>query len=289
MFQIKTVSIHLLPTRVPEVSFERGVSDMYHDITLDAVFKRDRAIVIFGIAGVSLLAWAYMFHLAWGMKNVGVGMELAMPHIQSWSAIDFLLTFVMWMVMMVAMMVPSSAPMIIMFATINRKRREQKGPFVSTGVFLLGYLLAWGWYSVLATLGQWGLKSATLLSPTMVSTSPILGGALLLAAGVFQFTPLKHACLTRCRSPLGFLMTEWRDGTRGAFIMGLRSGNYCVVCCWVLMSLMFVAGVMSLLWMAIIAAFVLVEKVAPGGKWVSHISGLLLIMWGAWMLSGALL
>jgi predicted metal-binding membrane protein len=261
---------------------------MYHDMALEAVFKRDRVIVIFGIAGLSLLAWAYMFYLAWGMKNVGVGMELAMPHIQSWGAIDFLLTFVMWMVMMVAMMVPSSAPMIIMFATINRKRREQKGPFVSTGVFLLGYLLAWGWYSVLATLGQWGLKSAALLSPTMVSTSPIFGGALLLAAGVFQFTPLKHACLTRCRSPLGFLMTEWRDGTRGAFIMGLRSGNYCVVCCWALMSLMFVAGVMSLLWMAIIAAFVLVEKVAPGGQWVSRISGLLLIIWGAWMLSGVL-
>ncbi len=164
----------------------------------------------------------------------------------------------------------------------------QQSPVVPTGVFLLGYLIAWAWYSALATLGQWGLHTAALLSPTMVNASPILGGALLLAAGIFQFTPLKYACLTRCRSPLGFLLNEWRDGTRGALIMGLRNGNFCVVCCWALMSVMFVVGVMSLLWMAIIAAFVLVEKVAPRGLWVSRISGLLFIVWGVWMLTGAL-
>jgi predicted metal-binding membrane protein len=109
-----------------------------------------------------------------------------------------------------------------------------------------------------------------------------------LAAGVFQFTPLKYACLSRCRSPLGFLLNEWREGTWGAFAMGLRSGNFCVVCCWVLMSLMFVAGAMNLLWMAIIAAFVLVEKVAPGGHVVSRASGVLFIAWGTLMLVGAL-
>ncbi len=261
---------------------------IYHEIPLEAVLKRDRLIVISGIAGVSVLAWAYMFYLAWGVKNMDMGMEMFMPQIQSWGAVDFVLMFVMWTVMMVAMMVPSVTPMVLMFATVSRKRREQQAPFVSTGVFLLGYLVAWAWYSAVATLGQWGLHTAGLLSPMMVSTSPILGGTLLLAAGIFQFTPLKYACLTRCRSPLGFLLNEWREGTRGAFIMGLRNGNYCVVCCWALMSLMFVAGVMSLLWMAIIAAFVLVEKVAPGGNWVSRISGLLFTVWGVWILGGTL-
>ncbi len=257
---------------------------MYHETLLEAVFKRDRAIVISGIVVVSVLAWAYMFYLAWDMKNIDMGIKISMPQMQTWGALDFVLMFVMWVVMMMAMMIPSAAPMILMFANINRKRREQQHPFVHTGVFLLGYLAAWVWYSALATLAQWGLNTTALLSPMMVSTSPILGGALLLVAGIFQFTPLKHACLTRCRSPLGFLLNEWREGTQGAFIMGLKNGNYCVICCWALMSLMFVAGVMSLLWMAIIAAFVLVEKVAPAGRWVSRISGFLLILWGAWML-----
>ncbi len=261
---------------------------MYSETSLEAVFKRDRAIVISGIAIVSVLAWTYMVYMAWGMKNVAMGMEMSLPQIQSWGAVDFFLMFMMWTVMMVAMMVPSATPMVLMFTSIYRKRCEQEEPVVSTGMFLLGYLSAWAWYSALATFGQWGLHSAALLSPMMVSTSPIFGGALLLTAGIFQFTPLKYACLTRCRSPLGFLLNEWREGIRGAFIMGLRSGNYCVVCCWALMSLMFVAGVMSLLWMAAIAAFVLVEKVTPRGQWVSRISGILLILWGAWMLMGVL-
>lgn len=261
---------------------------MYSETSLEAVFKRDRAIVISGIAIVSVLAWTYMVYMAWGMKNVDMGMEMSLPQMQSWGVVNFFLMFMMWTVMMVAMMVPSATPMVLMFASIYRKRYEQEEPVVSTGMFLLGYLLAWAWYSVLATLGQWGLHSVALLSPTMVSTSPILGGSLLLAAGIFQFTPLKNACLTRCRSPLGFLLNEWREGSRGAFIMGLRSGNYCVVCCWALMSLMFVVGVMSLLWMAIIAAFVLAEKIVPKGYWVNRISGLLLIAWGVWMLKEVL-
>jgi predicted metal-binding membrane protein len=264
------------------------MSPMYQETQLEALFKRDRAIVISGIVGISGLAWAYMFYMASVMNNMEVGIKLPMPQMQSWAAVDFVLIFVMWSVMMVAMMVPSAAPMVLMFTNINRKRREQQNPFVPTGVFLLGYLVAWIWYSALATLAQWGLNTAALLSPMMVSTSPIVGGVLLLATGLFQFTSLKHACLTRCRSPLGFLLNEWRDGTRGAFIMGLRNGNYCVVCCWALMSLMFVAGVMSLLWMAIIAVFVLVEKVAPKGVWISRVSGLLFIVWGIWMLVGAL-
>ena len=203
-----------------------------------------------------------------------------MPHMQAWGATEVLLTWVMWAVMLVAMMTPSAAPMILMFATVNRRHRGQQGPVVPTTVFLLGYLLVWGGFSVVATLAQWGLHTAALLSPMMVSTSPMLGGLLLLAAGIFQWTPLKSTCLTQCRSPLGFLLTEWREGTWGALVMGFRHGMYCVGCCWVLMALLFVAGVMNLLWVAAIAALVLVEKVLPRGKLVGRVAGGVLLLAG---------
>jgi predicted metal-binding membrane protein len=258
---------------------------MSESSTLEAVLKRDRTIVLAGVAGLSALAWAYLLALAWRMPHREMAMAMAMPHMQAWEATEVLLTWVMWAVMMVAMMTPSAAPMILMFATVNRRRRGQQGPFVPTTVFLLGYLLVWGGFSVVATLAQWGLHTAALLSPMMVSTSPMLGGLLLLAAGLFQWTPLKSTCLTQCRSPLGFLMTEWREGTWGALLMGLRHGRYCVGCCWVLMALLFVAGVMNLLWVAAIAAFVLVEKVLPRGELVGRVVGSMLMLAGLVLLS----
>ena len=163
--------------------------------------------------------------------------------------------------------------MILTFATMNRRRQAQQGPFVSTTVFVLGYRLVWGGFSIVATLGQWGLHAAALLSPMIVSTSPMLGGLLVLTAGLFQWTPLKSTCLGQCRSPLGFVMTEWREGTWGALLMGLRHGSYCVGCCWVLMALLLVAGVMNLLWVAALAAFVLVEKGLPRGELVGRVAG----------------
>jgi predicted metal-binding membrane protein len=249
------------------------------------MLKRDRVVVLGGLVGISVLAWAYMAYLAWDMKQMN--MEITMPQMQAWGFLNLLLLFVMWAVMMVAMMVPSAAPMVLMFSTVNRRRHEQRRPFVPTGAFLLGYLVVWAGFSALATFAQWGLHTAALLSPMMVSTSSILGGVLLLVAGIFQWTPLKHVCLTHCRSPVGFFMTEWREGTGGALIMGLRHGSYCAGCCWTLMALLFVAGVMNLLWVAIIAVFVLIEKVAPAGRWVSRAAGLLLIGWGAWMVAAA--
>ena len=247
---------------------------------LEAVLKRDRAIVLVGLAGLSALAWAYIIALVWRMPDREMAMAMAMPHMQTWGATEVLLTWVMWAVMMVAMMTPSAAPMILTFATISRRRQAQQGPFVSTTVFGLGYLLVWGGFSVLATLAQWGLHTAALLSPTIVITSPIVGGLLLMAAGIFQWTPLKFTCLTQCRSLLGFIMTEWREGARGALVMGLRHGSYCVGCCWVLMALLFVAGVMNLLWVAAIAAFVLVEKVLPRGELVGRVAGGVLMLAG---------
>jgi predicted metal-binding membrane protein len=257
-------------------------------MSLEAVLKRDRVVVIAGIAVLAALAWVYMLYLAWGMKGMEMGASnMAMPSMQSWGAVDFVLMFIMWAVMMVAMMVPTAAPMILMFATINRRRREQQRIFVTTVVFLAGYVVIWSGFAALATAAQWGLHAATLLSPMMVSTNSMLGGSLLLAAGLFQWSSIKYACLTQCRTPMGFIMGEWREGRRGAITMGLRHGTYCLGCCWALMSLLFVLGVMNLLWIAALAGFVLVEKVAPGGLWVSRLTGIALIGWGAWMVTGA--
>jgi len=260
------------------------------DRPLESILKRDRAVTLAALAGISALAWAYMLYLAWAMRSMDMSsmemaMDQAMPQMQAWGATELFLTFVMWAIMMVAMMVPSAAPMILLFATINRKHRQQERPFVATSVFLLGYLVVWTLFSAVATLIQWGLHSASLLSPMMVGTSPILGGILLIAAGIFQWTPLKHACLAHCRGPLEFLSSDWREGNRGAFIMGLRHGTYCLGCCWFLMALLFVAGVMNLLWVAAIALFVLVEKVVPGGAMVGRVTGAVLVAAGIVLLT----
>jgi predicted metal-binding membrane protein len=246
---------------------------------LEAVLRRDRTIVLAGLAAMTLVAWAYLVSLIWGMRTMDMAPDMAMPQMQSWGAVELLLLFAMWAIMMVAMMVPSVAPLLLMFARANRQKGGSR-VVGSAGILLLGYLLAWVGFSILATLAQWRLHSAALLSPMMVTTSSIFGGLLLVAAGVFQFTPLKRACLVRCRSPLSFLMSDWRDGQWGTFVMGLKHGAYCVGCCWMLMALLFVAGVMNLLWVAAIAVFILVEKVAPRGNLIGRIAGAALIVAG---------
>lgn len=254
----------------------------------EVLLKRDRAVVMAGLASVVSLAWAYMFYLNWQMSSIdmGMAMEMAMPSMQIWGIADFLFMFIMWAVMMVAMMTPSAAPMVLMFSKFNRQHQEQQAPYLATGIFLSGYLIVWASFSAVATVAQWGLHSIALLSPMMVSTSPLLGGVLLIGAGIFQFTSLKQSCLTHCRTPLGFLMSEWREGKQGALRMGLQHGAFCVGCCWLLMALLFVAGVMNLLWVATIAAYVLIEKVTPEGHWVSRAIGLLVIVWGTWLIAG---
>lgn len=247
---------------------------------LEAVLRRDRAVVLAGLFVIAALAWAYTVYRAYDMG-------MAMPNMQSWGLIGFGPMFLMWVVMMVAVMVPTAAPMILVFATVNRRRREQERPYVSTGVFTLGYVLVWTGFAVAATLGSWALHTHALLSSMMgESTSSILGGTLLVAAGAFQWSPLKYVCLTHCRSPLGFLMAHWEEGIEGALRMGLKHGTYCLACCWVLMSLLFVLGVMNLIWIAVLAGFILLEKVAPAGHWVSRVSGLLLIGWGVFVFAG---
>jgi predicted metal-binding membrane protein len=254
--------------------------------TLEFALKRDRLIVLTGLVALVAVAWLYLVHLAGDMAEIErhAAMGMVMPRMQPWSGAELRLLFAMWSVMMVAMMTPSATPMIFMFSAMNRRRAEHQGPVVRTGLFVLGYLTVWVAYSAVAALAQWVLHGLAVLSPAMVSTSPYLGGGLLVAAGIFQWTPLKRACLAACRSPLGFLMTEWREGRAGALIMGVRHGTYCVGCCWVLMALLFVAGVMNLLWVAAIATFVLVEKVVPARARVGQVAGAVLALAGVAMM-----
>jgi predicted metal-binding membrane protein len=252
-------------------------------VSLEALIRRDRAVAGSGLAALVVLSWAYLLHMSAMDMHMDASMA-AMPMREAWTPGQFLLTFAMWAVMMVAMMIPSAGPMILTFAAINRRRASAGGAAVPPAVFVAGYLAIWSAFSLLATAGQWALNEATLLSPATLRATPAVGGVLLLAAGIYQLTPLKLACLARCRSPIGFVLTEWRDGARGALVMGIRHGAFCVGCCWALMALLFVAGVMNLLWVAAIAAFVLLEKVTPPGRAVSWVAGAALLAWGAWML-----
>ena len=257
---------------------------MSENSALEFLLKRDRAVVLIGLVGVTGLAWVYLFAMAAEMGSGDMGGAMAALQVRPWGGLDFLLMFLMWAVMMVAMMVPGAAPVILLFATVSRKQRERGRSFAPVGAFVAGYIAVWSAFSALATLSQWGLEQAALLSPMLVGTSPLLGGGLLIVAGIYQWTPLKHACLKHCRSPLHFLAHGMRKGTGGAFVMGLEHGAFCVGCCWVLMGLLFVGGVMNLLWVAAIAAFVLLEKVVPHGMLAGRLGGLL-----AGRLSGALL
>ena len=242
---------------------------------------RDRLIVLSGLTAAATLAWAYMIYMSWGMKHMDAGATMAiMPRMTHWGAIDLLLVLAMWAIMMAAMMLPSTVPMVLSFAFLSRQGRAQRLPYVQTSVFILGYLAVWSGFGLLATLAQWGLLEARLVTPMMVSATPLLGGALLIIAGVFQLTPLKRACLGKCASPLGFLLSEWRDGTLGAWIMGFRHGAYCVGCCGLLMALLFVFGVMNLLWVAALSIYVMLEKMLPQKRWLPFAGAVLLIGWG---------
>lgn len=261
---------------------------MNSSASLEGALKHDRAIVLAALAGMAVLAWYYMMHEARAMQETGVckclGMAMSGPDVRPWSPGEILPLYLMWAEMMVAMMIPSAAPMILTFAMVNRKRREQERPFVPTSMFLSGYLIVWCAFSLAAALAQWALHSAALLSPMMESSSPLLGGALLIGAGVFQWTSFKHACLDHCRSPLQFLLTDWREGSAGALRMGVKHGAYCTGCCWMLMALLFVAGVMNMLWVAVITVLVLLEKVAPNGARLGNFIGVFFVIWGGWMI-----
>jgi len=241
-----------------------------------------RLAVAAGIAVALAVSWAYLLYMVWGMANMGaVADSLLMPSMTNWDRTDLLRVFIMWSIMMAAMMLPSATPLLFLIARINGGRSGRGHALVATGVFGLGYLAVWTGFSVLATLVQWGMLEARLVTPMMDSANPILSAALLIAAGAYQFSPLKYVCLTRCRSPLSVLMTQWREGFYGAFAMGLKQGMYCTGCCWLLMALLFAFGVMNLAWIAALSILVLLEKLLRNPRWFTRATGALLLGWGA--------
>lgn len=255
------------------------------DRAVESALKRDRVIVLGALSVVVALSWAYvMAGAGMGMsafEMVGLGsdnMGTMAPAVWSFSYAG--LMFVMWWVMMIAMMLPSAAPMVLLFALMNRKQKEKGNPFVPTALFASAYLVVWAGFSMVAVGAQWGLETLSLLSPMLESANVVLGGGLLLAAGAYQLTPLKQACLSHCRSPLQFILAHWRNGLGGAFRMGVEHGSFCVGCCWFLMGLLFFGGVMNLYWIAGIAVFVMLEKTIPAGHWISRMVGVALIVWG---------
>jgi predicted metal-binding membrane protein len=242
-----------------------------------------------GLGGITVAAWVYVVMTARRMVTESAGMTGqsmtpmmdAMTGVQPWAATEFGLRLAMWAVMMVAMMVPTVAPMTLMYAAVARKAAAQHNPLAPTFVFVTGYITMWTVFSLVATIAQYDLDRAALLSPMMVSRSPIFGAGLLIVAGIYQLSPFKNACLRNCRAPTHFLSRYWRTGNLGAFRMGLQLGAYCVGCCWILMGLLFVGGVMNLLWIAAIAIFVLLEKTIPLGDMGGRFAGAAMILVGA--------
>jgi predicted metal-binding membrane protein len=249
-------------------------------------------VILTGLGGITAAAWMYLVVGArptlGGMSEPSMAQAMeSMVHVQPWTAAEFAPRLLMWAVMMVAMMLPSAAPMLLTFAAVTRNRRCAERPYVPVTVFAAGYLAIWCLFSLVAAVGQWLLHRAALLSPMMASSSVMLAGLLLLAAGLFQFTPLKKSCLTRCRAPLDFIMTRWREGSAGAFSMGIEHGAFCAGCCWALMALLFVLGVMNILWIAILTIVVALEKILPRARWFSALSGTALISWGLWVMTSS--
>lgn len=250
--------------------------------------RRDRLILGAGLLAVALVAWGWLISEAHRMNVSGVcecmRTKIVGPDGSAWPAVTLLPLFLMWGVMMVAMMLPSALPMVLTFVAVTRNRQRLGRPYVPTMVFVSGYLAIWCVFSGIIAAGQWLLHRHALLSASMATTSTIFGGVLLIGAGVFQFTPLKQSCLTRCRGTLEFILTRWREGRQGAFRMGLEHGTFCTGCCWALMALLFVAGVMNILWIAALTLLVCLEKMLPARAPVSFATGIVLAGWGVFIL-----
>ena len=259
-------------------STKRGAS-------VPAVFERiaryGRAIVFAAITCVAVAGLYLTLH---------VGDMLMMVSSTSVGLVAYaLLLFVMWWTMMMAMMLPSATPAILTFATLNRKFSVRGATAVPLGVFVLGYILIWTVFSAAAVALQLLFQDVIALNMMMAVTSAVVGGALLIAAGLYQLSPLKAACLRKCQSPLLFLGRNWQQGNAGALRMGLLHGLYCLGCCWVLMGLLFYGGVMEVRWIVGLALYVAVEKLVPAGNKLSQFAGLLLVGWGIWFLYSALI
>ena len=238
-----------------------------------------QAEILTAMGLVFVASWAFVAWMTLGMSHPLVRSMMPVDAVWSWATA--VAVAVMWGGMMVAMMLPSAAPMILTFDALER-RNAQAGRAASRSLVFAGaYLLVWAGYSALAAGAQWALQASGMLTPMIVSSSERLTAGLLILAGVYQLTPLKQACLRRCRTPVGFLMAEWRDGMRGALTMGLKHGLYCAGCCWALMLLLFVAGVMNPVWIVFLTLVVALEKWPRLPGWIARLFGAALICAGA--------
>ena len=252
--------------------------------TLESLLRQDRVVVLASLAGVIAIAWVYLL-LGAGieMDEMDMGGGQVMVMAPPWTLGYAALIFVMWSIMMVAMMLPSAAPTILLVSGLERNRGIGHG-VPTAGLFTFGYVLVWVGFSIAATLLQWSLDRVGWLSEAMAATSTTVAGSALIAAGIYQWTPLKRQCLKHCRSPLAFLLQHWRKGAWGAD--GVRHGIFCLGCCWMLILMLFVGGLMNLLWIGGLAVVVLVEKTIPWGGRMSQIIGAALVAWGAVALLG---
>jgi predicted metal-binding membrane protein len=251
------------------------------------VSQRDRLLIGLGLAVTIVVAWAYLLRAAAFMDAMTMEAQMhaamGMADMRTWGAADWLALFVMWAVMMVAMMLPSAVPTIMLVLGVYRRRDNPRARLAAV-TFVVGYLLVWAGFSAAAAAGQVALHHAALLADDMRLSSTAIAGMILLMAGAYQWMPIKNMCLAHCQSPLGFLMQHWREGATGALAMGTRHGVFCVGCCWLLMTVLFVVGVMNLLWVAVLTGFVLIEKIVRGGTTFGRVAGGVMAGWGLYLL-----
>jgi predicted metal-binding membrane protein len=262
-----------------------------------AVLRRDRLLVVVALALLTILAWSYLLWLSAHMDTGGMdmsgfrmipsGMGDMVPAHTPWAAWEFAFVYAMWTVMMVGMMTPSTAPMLLMYARVGRQTETKGRPLAATVWFAIGYFLVWAAFALFATLVQWALERSALLDFTMASTSNVLGGLLFVVAGLYQWTRLNDLCLAQCQRPFAFVMGHggYRRDAPGCVMLGLRHGAYCVGCCWTLMALLIVGGVMNVLWIVLLALFALLERVTSMGRLIARLAGIVLVAAGAWLVS----
>ncbi|WP_282151691.1 DUF2182 domain-containing protein [Ruegeria atlantica] len=265
---------------------------------VERLMRRERVIVLFGVSLIVLVAAWYtiagigMNMTATEMTTMAgpIGEPMHMGEAPGWGVQYVILIFLMWWVMMIAMMTPSAAPAVLLYSAIKRAGPERDKAAQFSFYFLTGYLIAWAFFSVAATGLQWGLESVGLSDgPMMTIRSKTFAGCVLILAGAYQLSDLKTACLRHCQSPARFIADHHRPGAFGAFRTGALHGLYCLGCCWALMALLFVGGIMNLYWIAGIAVYVALEKLLPGARWLPTLTGLGLIAVGFWIVLDALM
>jgi predicted metal-binding membrane protein len=239
------------------------------------MLQRERYLILGGLLVLSALAWTFLIWQSRTMSNQAMGLTMGM---------SALLFIAIWIVMMVAMMFPTAAPMILMFAKIYESRRQQEHPFVPTWVFVSAYLLVWSLCGVVAYLLAVGIEQLAAPYMWLMDNAARLGGVVLVVAGLYQLSPLKDICLSKCRTPLQFILGSWHDGYGGAFRMGLEHGAYCLGCCWLLFVILFPLGIMNIAVMALLTALIYAEKALPIGRQISQLAGVGLIVYGVLVL-----